>query len=142
MSDDRPTVRIGVSAAATRLGVSVEAVRKRIHRGSLPAEKVDGRWMVLFPAPDAEPDVAPPRADSGQVAVRAAEPVDRTGDAQAQSDLVAALRSEIEFLRSELQARGEDVRRRDETIAELMHAIAAATSGRSGGWPPWKRRDK
>jgi hypothetical protein len=40
---------IPLSEAALRLGIAVEAVRKRIRRGSLDAVKVDGRWHVLLP---------------------------------------------------------------------------------------------
>jgi hypothetical protein len=40
---------IPVSQAATILGISVAAVRKRVQRGSLRSYKVDGQWMVVLP---------------------------------------------------------------------------------------------
>jgi excisionase family DNA binding protein len=38
-----------VAEAAARLGVSKQAVFKRIRRGSLEAAKVDGVWRVVLP---------------------------------------------------------------------------------------------
>jgi excisionase family DNA binding protein len=39
-----------VSEAAERLGISREAVRKRVRRGSLPAVKGDdGQWLIALP---------------------------------------------------------------------------------------------
>jgi excisionase family DNA binding protein len=37
---------VSVIEAARRLGISEEAVRLRIHQGTLPAQKVGGRWIV------------------------------------------------------------------------------------------------
>lgn len=51
MQDSR-TLRLDVADAAARLGITTEAVRKRIQRGILQAEKAGGRWYVLFPVPD------------------------------------------------------------------------------------------
>jgi len=44
------TVAVPLAAAAARLGVSVEAVRQRIRRGTLAGEKRAGRWVALLPA--------------------------------------------------------------------------------------------
>ena len=44
---------LDVPAAAARLGITVEGVRKRIQRGQLRAHKQDGRWyVVLLPRDD------------------------------------------------------------------------------------------
>lgn len=40
---------VPVSQAATILGISVPAARKRVQRGSLRSYKVDGQWMVVLP---------------------------------------------------------------------------------------------
>jgi excisionase family DNA binding protein len=44
--------RLDIAQAAERLGLSQMAVRKRIQRGQLPAEKVDGRLYVVLGARD------------------------------------------------------------------------------------------
>src|SRR5919199_1324959 len=51
---------VELTEAADRLGLSQEAIRKRIHRGTLAGRKVDGRWLVLLPEdrPDIRPDVS------------------------------------------------------------------------------------
>jgi excisionase family DNA binding protein len=50
--------RYSVVEAASLLGISERAVRKRIQAGTLPAERVDGRWRVALarvgPAPKAQ----------------------------------------------------------------------------------------
>lgn len=47
-ADRTPTV--DVAEAARRLGVTPDAVRARLHRGTLDGEKVDGAWRVRLPA--------------------------------------------------------------------------------------------
>jgi len=41
---------LDVSAAAARLGISPDGVRKRIQRGTLRGQKVEGVWRVILPA--------------------------------------------------------------------------------------------
>ena len=45
MTEERPDL-VPLAAAAERLELSTEAVRKRIQRGTLPGRKVDGAWFV------------------------------------------------------------------------------------------------
>ncbi len=54
---------VEIGQAARQLGLTVEAVRKRIHRGTLRAHKVDDRWFVVLPAPD---DAGRTSRDTGQ----------------------------------------------------------------------------
>ena len=42
--------KVDIKAAAQRLGITQEGVRKRIQRGLLKAEKIDNRWLVALPA--------------------------------------------------------------------------------------------
>lgn len=37
---------VTVKEAAERLGISKQAVLKRIHKGTLPAEKFGWQWMI------------------------------------------------------------------------------------------------
>jgi hypothetical protein len=41
--------QVDLLEAAHRLGIGVDAVRKRLTRGSLRGEKVDGHWFVWLP---------------------------------------------------------------------------------------------
>jgi hypothetical protein len=104
---DRPDAGpLPLVEAAGRLGISPDAARKRLERGTLRGEKRAGRWVVWL-----DPEGAP---DTTQDATWT--PLDARADAA----LVAALESEITFLRSELAARTEEVRRRDHLLAAAL----------------------
>jgi excisionase family DNA binding protein len=91
--------RLTVAQAAARLGVSQDAVRKRIKRGTIEYEQdQDGRLHVYL-----DPlEVYETRQDRA-----GDEPTERLAWAQYQ---------EIEFLRRELETRTEEIRRRWQRI--------------------------
>ena len=64
IGDDEPGVPI--AEAAARPGISSEAARKRVQRGTLPGRKVAGAWYVdavaVPDAPAGRPDAAPDAA--------------------------------------------------------------------------------
>ena len=106
---------VPIAEAAARLGISVDAVRKRIQRGKLTGQKTDQGWTVVWTEPDIRPD-------SVQT------------DVHDQSAVVARLESEVDFLRSELAGRTEEIRRRDHIIAglvESMRALPASTEAQT-----------
>jgi hypothetical protein len=132
---DRSTARplLPIGDAAERLGISTDAIRRRIHRGTLHGEKIGGIWHVAVPAAHdvhtrqaagAEP--IPPgdrpggnRAESGPD--RAA-----TGEATgALSALIDAQRDEIAYLRAALSEEQEARRRADTIILELSRRPVA-----------------
>ena len=98
--------RLTVAQAAARLGVSQDAVRKRIKRGTIEYEQdQDGRLHVYL-----DPlEVYETRQDRS-----ADEPTERLAWVQHQ---------EIEFLRRELETRTEENRRRDSIMAALTQRI-------------------
>ncbi len=104
--------------AAARLGISPDAARKRLERGTLAGEKRDGRWYVQVNTPDAM---------SGQPA----------GQPDAMSDtareLVDQLKSENTFLREQLDHSRRELsseRERSDVLHQLaLHRIEALTSG-------------
>src|SRR5215208_2105098 len=105
MTEPRPDVPISLAEAAQRLGISYDAARRRIARGTLPAVKVGDRWFVAAPdagpAPDGPPNTPPdPRLDAGP---------DATGPAP--DVVIGILQDEIGFLRAELENRTEEIRR-------------------------------
>ncbi len=107
-SDMTPPVRLSVEDAAKLLGLSVDAVRKRIERGTLRSEKVDkSRYVFLDQddlATDRDPDMT--RHDSDMTAA-----------------LVAELKDRIRFLESELVDRKEEARRKDHLLAAALERI-------------------
>lgn len=64
MQDNDRTV--SVSEAAAALGVSTDAIRKRLTRGTIAGEKVDGQWRVILPDNelDTQPDNGAPPSDT------------------------------------------------------------------------------
>ena len=108
--------RFTVPEAAEVLGISPEAVRARIHRGTLRKEKgADGTVYVRLDA------------DQSQSNGNGAD--DQTPD---QTTMEEALREQVAYLREQLdrerEARTEERRRQDTIIAQLTQANAALAS--------------
>ena len=95
---------LDVNSAADELGVSTDAVRKRISRGTLRSDRKDGTVRVWLD-------------EGGTEAGREAE-VD--GGA-----LVEVLREQAEYLREQLAEEREARRRADTIIAQLTQANAS-----------------
>ena len=100
---------VDLAAAAVRLGITPEAVRKRIHRHQLTGIKRGGKWYVVLPA---DQNGAGPHPDSEQD----------------HAALVEQLRSENAYLRRQLESTladlTEEARRRDHIIAGLLQRVA------------------
>ena len=121
---------VDLTTAAGILGLTAETVRKRLNRGTLPGFKAaDGTWRVVLDTVDSRPD------DSGQPA---GQRQDKAG--QDMSALVAALRDENQFLRSQLQARDDDIRRLHVLLQQQHHQPVKALPDHSGDWmQTWTR---
>jgi hypothetical protein len=95
--------RLTVAQAAAQLGVSQDAVRKRIRRNTIDYDQdPDGRIYVYV--------------DSSEIAQ------DESSDASIER-LVGVQHDDIEFLRRELETRTEEIRRRDSIIAALTQRL-------------------
>jgi hypothetical protein len=95
--------RLTVAQAATRLGVTQDAIRKRISRNTIDYDQdPDGRIHVYV--------------DSSEIGQ------DKSSDASTEK-LVEVQHQEIEFLRRQLETRTEEIRRRDSIIAGLTQRI-------------------
>jgi len=125
--------------AAERLGLTTEALRKRIQRGSVPGHKRDGQWYATLPPqapPSSRPDVA------GQTAVASSQPAEgvqppppapETAAAGHEAPAVqppdgeaAALRAEVTFLREELAARRREVSQLHTLLAQAQQLALPA----------------
>jgi excisionase family DNA binding protein len=123
---DSTTARLDIAAAAARLGISQDGVRKRIKRGQLGAYRMDGRtYVVLDNTTNGHdrsngPDTT--RHDNGQT-----EQTDTTGPRNETAGLrvvLARLEDEVRFLRGELE-------RKDTIILAMVQerrALLAAPS--------------
>ena len=124
---------IDVASAASLLGISPQAVRKRVRRGSLTAHKVDGEWRIVLPASYATaPDAARPAAqaavlsvaqDAGSATVQAAvldtgRPDGEAAAYPAYRELIDQLKVENAFLRGQVEQQAA-------IIAELTQHIPA-----------------
>ena len=114
-----------VAEAAGRLGVTPDAVRRRLHRGTLAGAKTaDGEWRVWLPEP-APGEEAGGRQDAA-----------RTPPGEAPGDLIpvyearlAEMREDLAFLRNELTARSEELRRKDHIIAGFIERLPELPAG-------------
>jgi hypothetical protein len=142
---DGDRIVLSVPEAAARLGVTPDAIRARLHRGTLFGVKTDGEWRVhLDPLPAArqEPTGTPPvaRQDTRQDATGGRQDGDRHTDelpaatvVAVYEQLVESQREEIVFLRDQLDhSRRElaDERQRFDVIhREALGRIEALTAG-------------
>jgi hypothetical protein len=98
---------VDVAEAARELGISTDAVRKRIARGSLESDRPDGNVVVWLD-------------DGGTEAGREAQ-VDGGALLEAKDETIA-------ILRDQLRLRAEEIQRRDVIISQLTQANAALAS--------------
>jgi len=105
------TLRLTVSEAAGALGISAEAVRQRIKRGTIATEKDAGGTVYVL-------------VDADSTRTNADSTTDMTGD---KVDLVETLREQVAYLREQVdqerQTRTEERRRHDTLLAQLMQRI-------------------
>ena len=122
---------VPVAEAAARLGLSEHAVRKRIQRGMLPAVKDGaGRWLVVLDPLDTSSSTPETPSKTTGTPVEDTSHVPQDGGAESvYRELVDTLRAEVDFLRGELSARTEELRRKDHIIAGLTSRIPELPAG-------------
>ena len=103
--DQSPTGRYTVSEAAGVLGISVEAVRGRVKRGTLKSERTEGGTVYVYVAKLG--DRTRPAPDQSN---------DRPTD---QALMVARLEDEVEFLRDQVRRQQEIIAQQAVTMRQL-----------------------
>ena len=104
-----------VHDAANALGVSIDAIRKRIQRGTIPHERhEDGRVYVLLDKASTMQDMSGNAAGMVRDTDQDEDPVRYGTD-----ELVESLRDQIGFLRRELERKDAILLRMVERIPEL-----------------------
>ncbi len=98
------------------LGLSTDAVRKRLQRGTIAGEKIGDTWRVFLEAeapPVDRPDVSSPRPESDRTATSGPDP------------LVETLREEVAYLREQLAERSRELAAERERF-DVLHREALA----------------
>jgi hypothetical protein len=103
--------RVTVDEAARHLGLTVDAVRKRVQRGQIAYEKDEaGRVRIILDESETLQDIGP----------------DNTGqETVTHEELVEELRRTNELLREVITTRDEEIRRRDTIIMNMTEAMKA-----------------
>jgi hypothetical protein len=111
-----------ISEAARILGISTEAVRKRIKRGSLKAQKNgDGQWLVIL---DEARLATAARDNGGDSAQTDAASVATTMNlVRSSAAIEETLRDEIDVLRDEVGFLREEISRLETIIVSLTQNV-------------------
>ena len=104
---------VDLTTAARSLGLSVATLRKRLQRGTIAGFKApDGSWRVVLDKQDSPGQMGGQGLDSA---------------GQDHAALIEALRDEIQFLRGQLQARDDDIRRLHVLLQQHQQPARALT---------------
>ncbi len=118
-----PASAVTIAEAARVLGLSTDAVRKRLQRGTIPGEKIGDTWWVFLEDDTAtgdRPDVSRHQPDTD----RTRPDGDRT-TAAAVDPLVETLREEVAYLRDQLDQRSRELASERERF-DVLHREALA----------------
>ena len=122
--------RVTIAEAARRLGLSDDAIRKRVKTGKLGGYRVGSKWYVLLEDVQNEVQNEHDGAASTTLGVQNEVQNDPTA-------LIAALQKHVQFLQSELERKDAILLRLVEQRPALPRPdVARATSD---GEPPMKR---
>jgi hypothetical protein len=122
--------QVTVAEAAQLLGLSAEAVRSRVQRGTLKSTKVVNTVYVLLD----EPAQTRPNTDedTAQTGAQTHPNIDQT-------EFISSMQDQIDTLKRELEDRKEDARRKDAilmTLAQRVPELEAAPEPRESPQTP------
>jgi excisionase family DNA binding protein len=149
---DASVDRLTMAEAAKRLGVTKDAIRKRVQRGNLPYEKdSDGVIHVYLDAGDSHPGTWGQTSTGADPRTRGRTSTDIEMVPKATVDV---LQDQVQFLRAELERKDTIIMSLTQRIPELepaselrgSHETATENSGKGDDVPPeqeqrsWWRR--
>ena len=114
VTDMTSPLRATVEEAAKILSTSENAVRKRIERGTLPSEKVDGVRYVLLLDSDMPQHATDTAGDSA---------TDMSPDLALIQSHLDSMQEQVSYLKAVIQTRDEELRRNDVILAALTERI-------------------
>ncbi len=130
---DKVQDMMDIASAAGRMGVTPEAIRKRIARGTISATKQDGRWYVALDDQDGK-DAA--YRTSRSVSNGLDGDQDNVQDRQdARDRLIEVLQAQVESQGAQLDARTREVQELHVLLQQTQAALPAPRQDR-----PWWRR--
>jgi hypothetical protein len=107
---DNGSDKLTIAEAAEKLGISQDALRKRIRRGLVQAIKVDKKWFVVL--------------DNG-----VQDGVDRSKPKNIDTErLIVRFESEVQFLRTQLSVKDEQLAGKDGQINKLHEELDRLTT--------------
>jgi hypothetical protein len=124
--------RVSVQEAADILGVTVEAVRGRIKRGKLEAEREEDGSVYVFLEGEPRTGGDQSTTSDNQSATRQQPDTDRLAD---QSELVKSLLDQVSYMREQLAAEREANRENRRLLAAALERIPALESSETPGAP-------
>ena len=131
-SGNTSSQRVSVDRAARVLGLSVDAIRKRVQRGTIPYEKDPaGRVTIILDTVETLQDDGETLQDKVQDAPGPG--ADRL--LEAKDETIEELRGRVRRLEQDLDARTEELRRRDHLLAAALERIPAIESPETSGGP-------
>src|SRR5919112_5383324 len=113
-ADMSSPLRATVEEAAKILGTSENAVRKRIERGTLASEKLDGVRYVLLLDSDMPQHATDTAGDSA---------TDMSPDLALIQSHLDSMQEQVSYLKAVIHTRDEELRRKDHIIAALTERI-------------------
>ena len=138
---------VTVEEAARLLDVSVDAVRKRIERGTLRSEKVGKTRYVFLDDVMIQHDSDRTRHDSDRTRHDSSPNSDRTVHDSDIAALLASMQDQIDTLKQELEDRKEEARRKDAILMTMAQRIPeleapASPEAREGDMTSSEEADK
>jgi hypothetical protein len=133
-----------VKEAAEVLGTTVDAVRGRIRRGTLDSVKLDGVVYVMLDATNREQQSDQAETGEGDAYQQTA---DQAGLVTDRSELVGELRSQIDWLRREVERKDTIIMSLTQRIPELeapsnpREASETTSEGKDGGNVPSQQQE-
>lgn len=119
---------VPIAEAAEQLGVTIELLRKRAQRGTMPAYKVDGRWFVVL---DTTPPIVQPSGPGQDVQDVSSRTGQSTEPPPRPRAVTPAAMSQLEAIRDEwLQPLIEKIGTLERTLGRTEEQRDAAVSER------------
>ena len=138
MSNDIPAQAVSVEEAARRLGLTPDAIRKRIRRGQLETRRVNharGVHVILPEIPQCRPEDAQPDTVLASE-LKAAAAALQAILAHQESNTADVLREAVSTLKEQLVIKDQQLAERDRQILDLRAVLLEMSNNRPKGLVP------